>query len=205
MEQIEQLQNQIDDLRSRIDRRFLEDSRVMRLENFTTVPYASQTGSLAVVGGVLKIYDGVTGTWSNVGTSPAYGEMYLAYSGGVNETMNGNDQKITAFDTNGLSSNCTPDHSNDKITIGLAGKYLVNLEVSAYPSGHQPTVSIGVNGTVLEKTRRITHGSFTQQGLDCVTVILDLAVNDYVEAFKKGTSGANYTIYGVYLSVHKIN
>lgn len=38
--------------------------------------------------------------------------------------------KIDAFDTNGNSSNCTPDAANDKITITTAGTYHATCSVS---------------------------------------------------------------------------
>ena len=43
--------------------------------------------------------------------------------------------KIDAFDTNGNSSNCTPDAANDKITITKDGTYHATCSVSFTGSG----------------------------------------------------------------------
>jgi len=53
--------------------------------------------------------------------------IYVADASAAQSIANGTTYtKSTAFTTNGLSSNCTSDATNDKITITKTGKYLVN-------------------------------------------------------------------------------
>lgn len=133
-----------------------------------------------------------------------YGEMYYPFNvSGVNEVMNGSDKKVTAFSTNGVSSGTTPDHSNDKITVGSAGKYLAVVEMSAYAGNYTFEIVLGVNGTVVEKTRRYTH-YLQQAGTSTTNAILDLTANQYVEVFLKGTGSATVAVYALYMALIKL-
>lgn len=62
---------------------------------------------------------------------PAYASIYVA-DGNTAQTIptGSNYAKITAYTTNGLNSNCTPDVANDKITITSPGVYNVNYTAS---------------------------------------------------------------------------
>jgi len=53
--------------------------------------------------------------------------IYVADASAAQSIANGTTYtKSTAFTTNGLSSNCTSDATNDKITITKTGKYFIN-------------------------------------------------------------------------------
>ena len=53
--------------------------------------------------------------------------IYVADASAAQNIANGTTYtKSTAFTTNGLSSNCTSDATNDKITITKTGKYFIN-------------------------------------------------------------------------------
>lgn len=60
-----------------------------------------------------------------------FAEIYVA-DGSTAQTIatGATYTKITAFTTNGQSSNCTADATNDKITITKTGRYKVNLTIN---------------------------------------------------------------------------
>ena len=64
-------------------------------------------------------------------TAATYGEIYVA-GGAVTQTLtNANTfYKITAFTTDGLSNGVTPAAASDKITIDVAGDYLVQFFIT---------------------------------------------------------------------------
>jgi hypothetical protein len=59
-----------------------------------------------------------------VTTESHYGAIYLS-SGASSQSVSTTPVKVTAFDTNGLFSGSTPDHSNDQISISTTGTYNV--------------------------------------------------------------------------------
>jgi hypothetical protein len=89
--------------------------------------------------------------------------------------------KLVAFNTNGEFAGATPDHVNDQITVGVAGKYKAELCFSF--DGTANTTYIfqpAVNGTPMpaKATRKI--GSGNDVGLAACFTILDLAASDVV-------------------------
>ena len=61
----------------------------------------------------------------------AYGEISVAgNSTATTVTVQNTWYQVTIFDTNGLSSGTTPDHTNDHITIATTGTYLVTVSLS---------------------------------------------------------------------------
>lgn len=64
-------------------------------------------------------------------TAATYGEIYVA-GGAVTQTLtNANTfYKVTAFTTDGLSNGVTPAAASDKITIDVAGDYLVQFFIT---------------------------------------------------------------------------
>jgi len=74
----------------------------------------------------------------------SYGSIYAGDNAVAQTIANGASYvKIINFDGNGIYSNCTPDYSNNKITITLAGKY----EVMGSFSIESDTNSINIFGT----------------------------------------------------------
>lgn len=55
--------------------------------------------------------------------APAYGSILVADGGVAQAGINGTPVKLTGFDTNGISLNTTPDHTDDSITIIQTGIY----------------------------------------------------------------------------------
>jgi len=64
-----------------------------------------------------------------------YGEIYVADGSTAQSSLGTTPTKMTGFAANGESSGTTPDHTNDQITVGTAGKYLVDFDVSFSGTG----------------------------------------------------------------------
>jgi hypothetical protein len=96
--------------------------------------------------------------------------------------------QVAIFDTNGLSNNCTPDHTNDHITISKAGWYFVAVSLACVSvAGGGDTFEFEVrknNGaTVFNNVHahRDMAGGGGDKGSVTMSGIIDLAANDTVE------------------------
>jgi len=87
-------------------------------------------GDINACGNLLGTDVKATGRVTEQGT---FAEIYVADGSTAQSIPTGATYtKLTAFTTNGSSSNCTADATNNKITVTKAGKYLVNCTVSGY-------------------------------------------------------------------------
>jgi len=95
--------------------------------------------------------------------------------------------QIVSFSANGESNDATPDHTNDHITIGKAGKYLVQFSISFFQSfgtSNEFDFHININDgdTNFERTSAHRNGGGVGSVGNCGSVgILDLANGDTVE------------------------
>lgn len=62
--------------------------------------------------------------------APGYGDISVIDNASGQVVAAGVAEIVDQFDTNGLSVNTTPDHANDKITLTLAGDYILSASVS---------------------------------------------------------------------------
>lgn len=71
-------------------------------------------------------------------TAATYGEIYVA-AGSTAQTLTSANTfyKVSSFTTNGLSNGMTPDASNDKITVDVAGDYLVQFFITFTDSNNR--------------------------------------------------------------------
>ena len=120
--------------------------------------------------------------------------------------------QVTVFDTNGESNgNVTPDHTNDHITVGVAGRYLITISVTIN--------SVGGIGSVVEMTCKKNNGASSilvhmdrnlaggggESGCASLSGIADLAANDTVEFWVENeTNTQNYVIEDCQMSVVQI-
>lgn len=64
-------------------------------------------------------------------TAATYGEIYVAGASAVQSLASASTfYKLTAFTTNGLSNNVTPQAASDSIKIDIAGDYLVQFFIT---------------------------------------------------------------------------
>lgn len=120
--------------------------------------------------------------------------------------------QCTVFDTDGISNNCTPDHTNDHITITKAGMYMIHVSASVFSgAGSAFDGEFEVkknNGTVdlanIHTDRDLAggggdHGSISMNG------IADLAVNDTIEVWcRNKTNTTDVTFEDITLSLFQI-
>jgi len=142
---------------------------------------------------------GTTGDITFVGTAGLPFADISVYNNGTAATIStGTWAQMTRFDTDGENNNCTPDHTNDHITITKAGRYMVN--VSASFSG-DPNITWygGVwknNGGTQLQNMQIHRKLGAGGDVGCVSMsgIGDFAVNDTVEIWIRQDSGADKAI-----------
>jgi hypothetical protein len=94
--------------------------------------------------------------------TPTYAEIYVADGSTAQSIATGTTYtKLTGFTTNGSSSNCTADASNDKITITKTGYYLVNCSINGSSGTANATFKFAafLNGT--EQSNVHNHRKFT--------------------------------------------
>jgi hypothetical protein len=123
----------------------------------------------------------------------------LAYAGisGYNESDTiaiagagiANKAQVTSFDTNDPSNNCTPDHTNDHITIVEAGDYMVTCSITAESAaaGGGDTIGFGIwkNNGATEYQNLHAHRLLTGGGGDVGSIsisgVATFAASDTVE------------------------
>ncbi len=122
----------------------------------------------------------------------AFAEIYAA-SVADELTIGGigvaNKVQVTSFDTNGVSNNMTPNHTNDHITVTKAGIYLctVSLHVESAGGGGADNFGFSVykNDGATEFTNTHAHRKLAGGGGDIgsasLSGIIGLAVDDTIE------------------------
>jgi hypothetical protein len=143
-----------------------------------------------------------------------FGEIY-AENNAVATTVSaaGTWYQITIFTTNGDSNgDTTPDYTNDHITVGKAGKYLVLVSASILSGGglgfvlegHIETNNGGTSYDNIHFDRNLAGGG-GDTGSISMSGIADLAANDTVEVWMRNkTNTTNFTVEDINLTVLQI-
>lgn len=77
-----------------------------------------------------------------------YASIYVADGSTAQSSIGTTPTKVTGFAANGPSNGATPDHTNDQITIGLIGVYVVMFQCSFSGSVSETfEFHLRVNGT----------------------------------------------------------
>jgi hypothetical protein len=139
------------------------------------------------------------------GSGMIYGEIFANnVSGTVTITSSGksNRVQIDTFDNNGLSNgNITPDHTNDHITIGVDGHYMLTCSISCENSpGLAATYGFSAyknNGSV-EFTNCHSHRAMAGAGGDTGSIsmngIIACYANDTIEVWMWNEDNTNNVI-----------
>jgi len=134
--------------------------------------------------------------WATASSTPTFVGCSVYSTAGVtipNATATVVTWNSEYFDTDGYHSTST---NTGRITIpsGKAGKYLIIGAISCDPLGATGRRSAAVykNGTIFAQTES-TPGASTYPTIN-LSVIMDLAVGDYVDYRIYQTSGANLTV-----------
>jgi len=135
------------------------------------------------------------------GVEARYANIYVADGATPQASISTTPAKVTGFAANGPANDATPDHTNDQITIGTAGIYAVNFNISF--SGTVSTVfTFKLRNNAVEQafgcTRTLGTGGDT--GSAGFNAIISLSASDvltiYVEA-----DGASKSITPVDMSL----
>lgn len=130
----------------------------------------------------------------------------------IDDTGVANKIQFLFFDTNGLSNNATPDHTNDHITITVAGTYFVGASIHAEKeAGAAATLGFEIwknGGTVaipnLHAHQRFAGGAGDVQAVPIMGTTT-FAVNDTIELWVYNDTNTNdVTIEDCTLSLFKV-
>jgi hypothetical protein len=120
----------------------------------------------------------------------AFGEMYVFEN--ASETViavAGTYVQFVYFDTNGLSNNSTPDHTNDHITITKSGIYFISVSshIESVAAGTADVIALEIrknNGATrflnIHAQRKLSGGG-GDLGSISMSGLADLSVNDTIE------------------------
>lgn len=105
--------------------------------------------------------------------------------------------QVTIFDTNGVSNNTTPDHTNDHITILKAGIYRCEVNISVgnnAGAAHKITAEVYKNNGAtlfanLHGDRNLSAG--TDFGNMTIGGLIEVAVNDTIEVWMNTGRGSD--------------
>jgi hypothetical protein len=191
------------------------------VNGFDLVAYAGDNINLTPYDAGVVVIDGLTwpsadGTANyvletdgagNLGWTPQTGGGTVAQSGHASisvqsnvttTTFSGsssdftNKSQITVFDTNGAAAqDVTPDHTNDHLTVDVAGTYAVYADIS-FSGGSTDTYSFALfkNNGATQLGARTTRkmGTGGDVGAAPALAIVDLEVNDTVEVWIQNES-----------------
>lgn len=120
--------------------------------------------------------------------------------------------QLTIFDTNNDSNGCTPDHTNDHITINIDGEYYIGCAFScesAQSNAYEFHVSKNNNGghiTNMHGSRQTTTAN--KPGSVSMMGSVDCSVGDTIEVWVLRTNGLgvakSITITYISLSLHRV-
>ena len=127
-------------------------------------------------------------------------------------TTQGVAVQVTIFDTNDPANNATPDHTNDHITIGNAGDYMIVVSatvnsVAGLASRFEMTVqkNNGASDVGALHVDRNIDGGGGKAGSVSMSSLATLAVDDTLEVWiENETNTANYIVENITLSVMQV-
>lgn len=189
-------------------------SSTLGLQAGTTINEFSIDGTMAGNSDDASPTEKAVVTYVAAETLHAYGEISVQDNSTPTAVSSSGWTQVTIFDTNGHSSNATPDHTNDHITIdsGFAGKYLVTISAAvANSAGVAHVIELGLHKndgatefTNVNAHRNLSAGS--DVGSISLSGIIDVSASDTVELWATSDSGTsrNVTISDVTLSLVQI-
>ena len=184
----------------------MTDKRISELDEHTT---PVSTDVYAVVTGVTtkKIQHANLGFASSEGI---FGGIHVHDAAAVQAIADGVAYtKLTCYTDNGPSSNVTPDAANDKITLTVAGYYLVNCSLN-FSAGNNKTFYIapflgGVEQDSIHIVRKIgTAGDVGSASFSGILTVAAVPVDLDVRARHDDVAPINLTMIYSNLSVHYV-
>jgi len=124
-----------------------------------------------------------------------FGQVYVQGASATQTVTADTWTKVTAFTANGLVNGCTADHSNDLITLGKTGLWLVMYSASLY-SASVATVDLGIylDSTIIaptQSTQKVGAGYTLQTGsVGIVDVTSISGTADNISVYARSTHTA---------------
>lgn len=145
-------------------------------------------GAATALAGEVYVADGAaSGGWKYPGGS-VYGNIYSKDATIAISTIGTTAKKFAVFNTNGPSNLVTADHTNDQLTVTVAGVYKVDatfsMATSAAGDAGTYQLHLRVNGTenAAIGCRHYFSGSSDNDTM-CLTGLVTLAANDVVTVY----------------------
>ncbi|HLF64261.1 MAG TPA: tail fiber domain-containing protein [Saprospiraceae bacterium] len=163
---------------------------------YTRTPASSPTMIILVIAVFLTGNAFVDTETAMIGP-PYYGEISVS-NNTVGQTLPAQNTwyKLTGFDTNGESSETTPDHTNDRITVTNADYYQVNLTGNIVITKQESfKVAIYVNGVQLqEATQQFFDKDNDNENALSMTALSYIDAGQHVEAYAVCTTAGGKEI-----------
>ena len=129
---------------------------------------------------------------------------------GTQTDFGANAVQVVTFGANGVALNTTPDHTNDHITIDVAGVYQIALSMS-FSGEANDTYSFAIfkNNKATQLGTRATRviGSGGDVGSASLVAMASLDVNDTIEVWiqnEDGVTNFNCTVEDASLTVFRV-
>ena len=143
---------------------------------------------------------------ARIAAARAYGNIYVT-AGAAGQVMVANTPALlTAYDTNGVSSNTTPDQANNRITVTNAGNYRIagafTFESSATNTNYRFFAAVGGVASVIGGATRATaanqpfHASFNG--------LLALGAGNVVTVLATSSGNTTLTVTESHLTVERV-
>jgi hypothetical protein len=141
-----------------------------------------------------------------------FGEIYVKDNTNTMSVSSAGYTQVLNFDTNGQSNQATPDHTNDHVTIDVAGIYLVTVSTAIRNSAgaaHVIDLLVHKNNGATAFNNLHAHrtlGAGTDAGSTSISGIVSLSATDTLELWIISDSGAarNIIVEDCTLSVLQI-
>lgn len=137
-----------------------------------------------------------------------YGQIYVT-GGAAAQSLDTTPAKLTSFAANGSSAGTTPDHTNDQITVGTDGVYLVSGQFSAIgETGTTYILKLRNNAVAVDQaTAKFTTSLMVGDAVSASFVgLVSLSASDVLTVYGESddAGGANLTLVEAQLVVRRL-
>lgn len=137
-----------------------------------------------------------------------YGQIYVT-GGAAAQSLTTTPAKLSGFTANGLGVGATPDHTNDQITVGTDGVYLVMGQFSAISeTGTTYILKLRNNAVAVDQATAKFTGSMTVGDVISASFVglANLSANDVLTVYGESddAGGANLTLVEAQLVAHRL-
>jgi len=134
-----------------------------------------------------------------------YGNIYVTAGATGQALTTNNPALLTAFATNGISLNTTPDHTSDRITVTNAGDYRVTGSFTFQLANNTNIRFFAAVGGVASVVGCATRSKDTGQPFNCgFNGLLTLGAGAVVTVLATASGNATLTVQEAHLTVERL-